>query len=129
MAMPRAPTMNIHKSPTMISKADPLKHVFQRTFDALPEGARGHVVGVVGEFFGTFAFIFSAFAAVEAASASTNKKTDDVSTKPAVVSPALLLYWALAQAFSLGVFAWVFFRVSGGLFNPVVCPQERCYVS
>lgn len=34
--------------------------------------------------------------------------------------PAQLLYIALSFGFSLAVNAWVFFRISGGLFNPAV---------
>ena len=35
-------------------------------------------------------------------------------------NPAQLLYISLSFGFSLGVNAWVFFRISGGLFNPAV---------
>lgn len=38
----------------------------------------------------------------------------------ALRSPATLLYIALCFGFSLMVNAWVFFRISGGLFNPAV---------
>jgi hypothetical protein len=36
------------------------------------------------------------------------------------MSPGALLYISLAFGFSLAVCAWVFFRISGGLFNPAV---------
>lgn len=36
-------------------------------------------------------------------------------------SPSVLLYVALSFDFSLAVNVWIFFRVSGGLFNPAVC--------
>ena len=32
-----------------------------------------------------------------------------------------LLFISLAFGFSLAVTAWVFYRISGGLFNPAVC--------
>lgn len=38
----------------------------------------------------------------------------------AAVNTSSLLYIALAFGFSLAVNAWIFFRVSGGLFNPAV---------
>lgn len=120
MAAPRASTMNIHKSPTVISRVDPLKHAFRGIFEALPEGAKGHVVAVIGEFIGTFCYFFFAFAGGESGAASTNKATDPVSTKPSGLSPALLLYVATSGGFALVVNAWIFFRVSGGLFNPLV---------
>lgn len=36
------------------------------------------------------------------------------------VNPSQLLYISLSFGFSLTVCAWIFFRVSGGLFNPAV---------
>lgn len=38
----------------------------------------------------------------------------------ATVNTSNLLYIALSFGFSLAVNAWIFFRVSGGLFNPAV---------
>ena len=37
--------------------------------------------------------------------------------------PSILLYVALSFGFSLAVNVWIFFRVSGGMFNPAVCPS------
>ncbi|KAE9364590.1 aquaporin-like protein, partial [Stipitochalara longipes BDJ] len=87
----------------------------------LPPSTRGHVVAVIGEFLGTILFITLAFAGVETASASSNKNQGDgVSTETNSHSPAQLLYIALAAGFSLAITAWTFFRISGGLFNPVI---------
>jgi len=117
-----APTLNINHSETILTRADPLKRMFRGIFEILPPSARGHVVAVIGEFIGTLVFIFLAFAGVETASASSNKEQgDQVSTATAQKSPQQLLYIALAAGFSLVVTAWTFFRISGGLFNPVVC--------
>ncbi|KAE8449564.1 hypothetical protein EG329_007894 [Mollisiaceae sp. DMI_Dod_QoI] len=116
----RVPTMNINHSDTLLTRKDPLKRLFQNLFEILPEGARGHVVAVIGEFIGTLVFIFLAFSGVEVASASSNKdQGDGVSTATPEKSPEQLLYIALAAGFSLVVTAWTFFRISGGLFNPV----------
>jgi aquaporin related protein len=41
-------------------------------------------------------------------------------TTAASVNTSSLLYIALSFGFSLAVNAWIFFRVSGGLFNPAV---------
>ena len=113
--------MNIHRTPTAISRVDPLKHVFRAVFEVLPESARGHVIAVIGELLGTICFIFFAFAGGETAAASSNKKQDvGVSTGTDSKNPALLLYVSLSAGFSLVIFVWIFFRVSGGLFNPVV---------
>jgi aquaporin rerated protein, other eukaryote len=121
--------MNINKSHTTLSRVDPLKHMFRGIFEALPDGARGTVVAIIGEFLGTLCFIFFAFAGGEVAAASSNKKQGDgVSTGTDSKNPALLLYVSLSAGFSLLIFVWIFFRVSGGLFNPVVCipPGLQC---
>lgn len=117
----RAPTLNINHADTILGRGDPLKQLFKSLFATLPVGARGHVVAVIGEFFGTLLFIFLAFSGVEVASASSNKdQGSGVSTATAEKSPQQLLYIALAAGFSLAVTAWTFFRISGGLFNPAV---------
>jgi aquaporin related protein len=118
----RAPTMNIHHAETMLIRVDPLKKLFRNIFDTLPHSARGHVVAVIGEFIGTILFLVLAFAGVETASASSNKDQGaGVSTTTKSHTPEQLLYIALAAGFSLAITAWTFFRISGGLFNPVVC--------
>jgi hypothetical protein len=42
-----------------------------------------------------------------------------------VSDPAQLLFIALSFGFSLAVNAWVFFRISGGLFNPAVSTTDQ----
>ena len=83
----------------------------------LPTAVKGHVVACAGEFVGTFLFLLFAFGG-----------TNVVNTAPAVganavdlqANPAKLLYISLCFGMSLAVNAWVFFRISGGLFNPAV---------
>jgi hypothetical protein len=80
----------------------------------LDDGVRGHLVALLGEFAGTFLFLFFAFTGTQVANMSSeagNNMSPD---------PGVLLYIALAFGFSLAVNAWVFFRISGGLFNPAV---------
>lgn len=48
----------------------------------------------------------------------TGRQTDEAINTG--VDPSQLLYIALSFGFSLCVNAWIFFRVSGGLFNPAV---------
>lgn len=67
---------------------------------------------MLGEFVGTYLFLFFAFAGTQVA--NTNPVT---MTGPNIAS---LLYISLAFGFSLAVNVWVFFRISGGLFNPAV---------
>jgi hypothetical protein len=72
----------------------------------------------IGEFLGTFLFLFFAFAGAQVANEAESATNPDGTT----TSPALgtLMYISLAFGFSLAVNAWVFFRISGGLFNPAV---------
>ena len=56
-------------------------------------------------------------------SSNTNTGTT-VITQVAEKNPSELLYISLSFGFSLAVNAWVFFRISGGLFNPAVGDQS-----
>lgn len=82
---------------------------------AIQESIRNHCVAVIGEFIGTFLFLFFAFAGAQTANQSTapGKQT-------AGPDAATFLYISFAFSVSLAVNVWVFFRVSGGLFNPAV---------
>jgi len=82
---------------------------------------------MLGEFCGTFLFLFFAFSATQVANAATSTEGNDPSGQISQApNTSALLYIALAFGFSLAVNAWVFFRISGGLFNPAVsiiyCP-------
>lgn len=92
-----------------------------KLLDSIPHGIKGHVVGVIGEFVGTFFFLFFAFSGTQTANVASNTNTGTtVITTVAQKNPSQLLYISLAFGFSLAANAWVFFRISGGLFNPAV---------
>lgn len=74
----------------------------------LPPKIRNEVVAFLGEFVGTFLFLFFAFAGTQCANFVGARDIDPVPTVGA------LLYIALAFGFSLAVNVWVFFRISGG---------------
>ncbi|KAL9124845.1 MAG: hypothetical protein Q9217_005878 [Psora testacea] len=78
-----------------------------------------------GEFAGTFLFLFFAFSGTQVANTQTQSATDTSISQAA--NPAQLLYISLCFGFSLAVNAWVFFRISGGLFNPAVT-FAMCFV-
>ena len=78
------------------------------------------LVAVLGEFVGTTMFLFFAFAGTQVANAPTAQTTGNTSIAASGPNPATLLYISLSFGFSLMVNAWVFFRISGGLFNPAV---------
>jgi aquaporin related protein len=76
----------------------------------------------VGEFVGTTMFLFFAFSGTQVANIGSNDNSESNTTTGADTgfSPAVLQYIALVFAFSLMVNVWIFFRISGGLFNPAV---------
>ncbi|EGP82554.1 uncharacterized protein MYCGRDRAFT_77797 [Zymoseptoria tritici IPO323] len=93
----------------------------------LPNKTRNHFIAMVGEFIGTFLFLFFAFSATQVANAAAagvqDGTTGTAGTKNGisqVPNASTLMYISLAFGFSLAVNAWVFFRISGGLFNPAV---------
>lgn len=79
---------------------------------------RNHIIAMCGEFAGTFLFLFFAFTGTQVANSQTQGSTSTTIAQGS--NPAQLLYISLCFGFSLAVNAWVFFRISGGLFNPAV---------
>ncbi|ETS76371.1 hypothetical protein PFICI_11758 [Pestalotiopsis fici W106-1] len=77
--------------------------------------AKNHFVAMLAEFVGTFLFLLFAFGGTNAVNNSPGKDQESLNA-----DPARLLYIALCFGMSLAVNAWVFFRISGGLFNPAV---------
>lgn len=89
-------------------------------FRRLPNGPRNHFIAMSGEFVGTFLFLFFAFAGTQVANTPQTVSGSTSTNLPTGPQPAQLLYISLCFGFSLAVNAWIFFRVSGGLFNPAV---------
>ncbi len=89
----------------------------------MSKGARAHFVAWLGEFVGTFMFLFFAFSATKVANQTTASQTGG-KTATQAANTSNLLFIALAFGFSLAVNAWVFFRITGGLFNPAVGGPE-----
>ncbi|ETN45706.1 uncharacterized protein HMPREF1541_09539 [Cyphellophora europaea CBS 101466] len=86
----------------------------------VPKKIRNHFVAMAGEFVGTFMFLFFAFAGTQVANTPATNAGSQSTELPQGPNPAQLLYISLSFGFSLAVNAWVFYRVSGGLFNPAV---------
>ncbi|KAL8986956.1 MAG: hypothetical protein Q9177_003793 [Variospora cf. flavescens] len=106
---PKGRRVMLHlSSPTMSGKPNRLSFL-----NFMPEAIRNHFIAMAGEFTGTFLFLFFAFSGAQVA----NTKVPDAAISSAP-DPASLLYISLSFGFSLAVNAWVFFRISGGLFNP-----------
>ena len=73
---------------------------------------------MIGEFAGTFLFLFFAFSATQVANqAASGAGTQDGSLSQAP-NANTLMYISLAFGFSLAINAWVFFRISGGQLPP-----------
>lgn len=71
---------------------------------------KGDLWGASLEFVGTFCFLTLAFGGVQSATATRSSES----------GTTFVLYVSLCFGFSLLVSAWLFFRVTGGLFNPNV---------
>jgi len=86
----------------------------------LPDKVRNHLVAVTGEFIGTFLFLLLAFSGTQIANAASNGQILANPASAIIPNTGVLIYISLSFGFSLTVNAWVFFRISGGLFNPAV---------
>ncbi|KAF1356235.1 aquaporin-like protein [Delphinella strobiligena] len=84
----------------------------------LPDSFRNHFIACCGEFVGTVLFLYFALSGTQVAN-SVNSSAG-LSVAETGSNPQQLQYIALCFGFSLAVNAWVFFRISGGLFNPAV---------
>lgn len=74
---------------------------------------RGHFVAMTGEFVGTLLFLWFALSGTQIANTVIPPGSNgDVTGQ--------LFYISLSFGFSLMIAVWVFYRISGGLFNPAV---------
>jgi aquaporin rerated protein, other eukaryote len=95
---------------THVSRRVPLAHV-------LPLKVKNHLVAMLSEFAGTFLFLLFALGGTNVVNAAPK----DAQPADLAANPAKILFISLCFGMSLAVNAWVFFRISGGLFNPAVC--------
>ena len=89
----------------------------------LPNKLRNHFVAGVGEFCGTFLFLFFAFSGTQianAAAAAETSSSQNSTSLPQTPNTSVLLYISLAFGFSLMVNVWIFFRISGGMLDTMV---------
>lgn len=102
---------------------DMVEQGMMRAIRILPEKARKYLVAAIGELIGTGSFLFVAFSGLQVAQMAREAQLlrggYDVNA-PDAPDAASLMFVALVFGFSLALNAWVFFRVSGGIFNPAV---------
>lgn len=84
-----------------------------------------HLVAAVGEFVGTFMFLYFAFAC----QIMLVNQAAERAIGNGLASSQQNIFTALVYGFSLLVNAWTFYRISGGLFNPAVLMKSvQCSV-
>ncbi|KAI8265997.1 Aquaporin-2 [Colletotrichum sp. SAR11_239] len=80
---------------------------------SIADTTRNKIVSGLGEFCGTFLFLFFSFAGTQVANVvAAASASEDTLT--------VILFVALSFGVSLTANVWAFYRVSGGLFNPVL---------
>lgn len=110
-----------HQSRAMATRSAPRTPLDPRLTDQgtyyyfIPSEARNGLIVVLGEFMGTFMFLLLAFVGAQAA-ITTNQSGD----ANAPMLPSSIFYIAASFGLSLAVNVWIFFRISGGMFNPAV---------
>lgn len=89
-----------------------------------PVTMRNNVTAFLGEFVGTFLFLFFAFAGTQVANTPAPSGTlpDGAPAPPNLVA---VIFISLAFGVSLTANVWAFYRITGGLFNPCVCPSPH----
>lgn len=92
-----------------------------------PPTTRNDVVAALGEFAGTFLFLFFAFAGTQIA---TTTPATSPPARDGILLPDVnnIVFIALAFGLSLMANVWAFYRVTGGLFNPAVCHCAFLYL-
>lgn len=79
----------------------------------LGDTLRNHLIAIIGEFCGTFLFLWSAFVIAQIANQDTAVKQDGS-------HPEQLIMIAFGFGVSVAVGVFIFYRVSGGNLNPAV---------
>ncbi|OAP55191.1 hypothetical protein AYL99_10891 [Fonsecaea erecta] len=97
----------------------------------LRDAHRNHTTAFLSELAGTFLFLFFAFGIAQVAN---TPPPADANSEPNLLA---IVFIALGFGSSLAVNVWLFYRVSGGMFNPAVTltlwliravPTSRCVV-
>lgn len=88
-----------------------------------PSTVRNNLTAFIGEFVGTFLFLFFSFAGTQiATSIPTTQFLPGTNNQSPIANSSNLMFISLCFGLSLMANVWAFYRVTGGLFNPSVCP-------
>lgn len=99
----------------------PREKPHHRVLPWLPNWIKNELVAMIAEFVGTVLFLIFAFGGTNVANVPVSSSGSSGSINASGGSdPSILLFISLSFGFSLTVNAWVFYRISGGLFNPAV---------
>lgn len=104
--------LQLDSTPYYDDMAPPRSSLAQR----LPLGIKNHVLAMAFEFVGTFMFLFFALGGTNA----VNTAPTALPLEPLASYPAKLFFICMCFGMSLGVNVAIFYRLSGGLFNPAV---------
>lgn len=112
------PTLPVHEPSSAPPSEEPLPKYHTTV--------RSEVAAFLGEFIGTFMFLFLAFTATQIAlnAAGPQQLTSSDNPTPDV---SKLIYIAFAFGVSLAINVAIFADISGGKFNPAVC-SIGCFV-
>jgi aquaporin related protein len=83
----------------------------------LSTNIRNHLVAGVAEMAGTFMFLLFAFAIAQVANTPASTSARDAPMDPNILR---ILFISLGFGCSVAINVWLFFRISGGMFNPAV---------
>ncbi|KAI0127546.1 aquaporin [Xylariales sp. AK1849] len=115
MSLP-TPAQDTHSGHSHPSTRPPHQHQRLTFLNKIPLNVKNHIIALSSELAGTFLFLLFAFGGTNAVNtAPLQGQPSDLAA-----NPAKLLFISLCFGMSLAVNAWVFYRISGGLFNPAV---------
>lgn len=89
---------------------------------AVPDSARNIITVILGEFCGTFMFLLLSFIG-----AQTAITTNDPGFPNTPLKAYSLMYISSCFGGALAVNVWIFYRVTGGMFNPAVSASVFAY--
>nr|ODN83871.1 hypothetical protein L203_05271 [Cryptococcus depauperatus CBS 7841] len=120
MSTTASPSPTVHKNGPVESDGSKHRHLhspLKSDYNPRALEAKNHVVAMIGEYVGTSLFILFCLGGTHVAQLSVNTTSGNTDV---ALNTSSLFYISLSFGLSLTVNAWIFFRVSGGLFNSAV---------